>query len=368
MAHPDDTTGNGPRRAKRIKRRRYWQLRLLLVLVAMLVVTGTAFAYTGVLRSDDTSRRAAARGTTASPPPTAGDIAACRSPLGPTAPLRLWIGGDSLAGSLGPSLGDLTGKTGVVQPVFNSRVSSGLASPEFYDWPKHAAEDMFTYNPEVAVFIIGANDAKPLPSQPGIDPQWRAQYSALVEKMMTVLVAARRSVFWVGAPVMKEDGYSAKVQVVNEVFQEVARRHREVTYVDSYRTFSTADGKFAPSMPGVDGKPVRVRADDGVHLTPEGGDRLATAVFDKLDPLCRITQQAIPGAPKPTIEVHGSSQLPGTRRQGTTVTTEAAPSTTRAPATTRPEPTAPPTTAPPATSPPTTSPPTTSELCHPVCT
>jgi hypothetical protein len=105
-----------------------------------------------------------------------------------------------------------------------------------------------------------------------------------------------------------------------------------------------------------------------VHLTPEGGDRLATAVFDKLDPLCRITQQAIPGAPKPTIEVHGSSQLPGTRRQGTTVTTEAAPSTTRAPATTRPEPTAPPTTGPPATSPPTTSPPTTSELCHPVCT
>src|SRR5438128_1276810 len=105
MAHPDDTTGNGPRRAQRIKRRRYWQLRLLLVFVAMLVVTGTAFAYTGVLRSDDTSHRAAARGTTVSSPPTAGDIAACRSPLGATAPLRLWIGGDSLAGSLGPSLG-----------------------------------------------------------------------------------------------------------------------------------------------------------------------------------------------------------------------------------------------------------------------
>lgn len=74
--------------------------------------------------------------------------------------MRLWIGGDSLAGSLGPSLGKLEGDTGVVKPVFNSRVSSGLASPNFYNWPKHAASDMALYKPETAVFIIGANDTE----------------------------------------------------------------------------------------------------------------------------------------------------------------------------------------------------------------
>ena len=51
---------------------------------------------------------------------------ACRSPLTTTDPLRLWIGGDSLAGSLGPALGTLTAATGVVAPVFDSR---GLERP-----------------------------------------------------------------------------------------------------------------------------------------------------------------------------------------------------------------------------------------------
>jgi hypothetical protein len=367
MAHPDDTTGNGSRRVQRMKRRKHWQLRLLLGLLGTLIVTGTAFAFTGALRSGGAGRRAATHSPTTTTRATpASDVAACRSPLDATAPLRLWIGGDSLAGSLGPSLGDLTGKTGVVQPVFNSRVGSGLASPDYYDWSKHAGEDIFKYNPEVVVFIIGANDAKVLPKTAGSDPQWHAQYGKLVEQMMTLLVGGHRDVYWVGAPVMKDDDYSTKVKTVNDVYKEVASRHPQITYIDSYTAFASPDGRYAPSLPATDGKPVRVRADDGVHFTPDGGDLLAKAVFDKLDPACRLMKQAVLGAPKTTIEVQGSSQIPGTRRGATTATTSAGPPPTApAPATTtRPEATAPPQT----TSPPTTAPPTTSALCPPACT
>ena len=70
----------------------------------------------------------------------------CR-PLSTTDPLRLWVGGDSLAGSLGPSLGKLAGATGVVQPYFDSRVSSGLADPGFFDWPTHATTEMARLEP-----------------------------------------------------------------------------------------------------------------------------------------------------------------------------------------------------------------------------
>ncbi len=37
-------------------------------------------------------------------------------------PLKLWIGGDSLAGSFGPALGDQVGATGVVKTVIDYRV------------------------------------------------------------------------------------------------------------------------------------------------------------------------------------------------------------------------------------------------------
>ena len=123
-----------------------------------------------------------------------------------------------------------------MQPVFDSRVSSGLLSPGFVNWPQHGADDMSLYNPEVTVFIVGANDAKNLPDGATRDPGWRAQYSALVEEMLTVIGGNGRAVYWVGAPVMADAAYSERVQGVNDVFREVAAKHADVTYIDAYIT------------------------------------------------------------------------------------------------------------------------------------
>ena len=81
-----------------------------------------------------------------------------RRSLTPDDPLRLWIAGDSLAGSLGPSLGEMTAETGVAAPVYDSRVSSGLANPSFFNWPKHATTELARLRPEAVAFIIGTND------------------------------------------------------------------------------------------------------------------------------------------------------------------------------------------------------------------
>jgi uncharacterized protein len=319
MPPDDDTIANGSRREHRARRRRTWRRSLIAGLAVALLAAGTAFAVAGLLRSDDGgSRGSAARShpTTTGPPATSSPADhLCRAPLNPDDPLRLWIGGDSLAGSLGPSLGELAGKTGVVQPVVDSRVSSGLLSRDFVNWPKRGGEDMFTYDPEVTVFIVGANDAKNVPEAATRDPTWREQYSALVEEMLTVLGGNGRAVYWVGAPVMADAAYSERVKGVNEVFQEVAAKHPDVTYVDAYSVFSAPDGAFASMLPVPGGRTARVRGGDGIHLTPEGGDLLAETVFERLDPVCEITQQAVPGAVKQTVEAKGSSSVPGTRRE-----------------------------------------------------
>ena len=190
---------------------------------------------------------------------------------------------------------ELTGKSGIVQPVVDSRASSGLLSRDFVDWPERGGEDMFTYNPELAVFIVGANYARTLQDGAERDRDWRTRYSALVEEMLTVLGGNGRVVYWVGAPVMADSAYSERVKAVNEVFRDVAARHPGVVYVDAYAVFSTPDGTYAPTLPVPGGKISRVRSTDGIHFTPEGGDLLAKTVFDRLDPACRVTQQAVPG-------------------------------------------------------------------------
>ena len=59
----------------------------------------------------------------------------CRSALTADAPLRLWIAGDSIACSVGTGLGKKAATPGWSRPVYESRVSSGLSTPGFFDWP-----------------------------------------------------------------------------------------------------------------------------------------------------------------------------------------------------------------------------------------
>src|SRR3954453_10649115 len=126
----------------------------------------------------------------------------CRA-LTPDDPLRLWIAGDSLAGSLGPSLGLLTAKTGVVQPQYDSRVSSGLTDTGFFNWTRQATQEIATLDPEAIVYVIGTNDANLY-----ADSQ-AAQYTQLTEDMMRLLVGTGRHVYWVNPPVMKDENLEA---------------------------------------------------------------------------------------------------------------------------------------------------------------
>jgi hypothetical protein len=181
--------------------------------------------------------------------------------------------------------------------------------------------------------------------------------------MLSVLGDNGRTVYWIGAPVMADPAFSEHVKGVNSIFKQVADRHpNNVVYVDAYSLFSTPDGKYAPMLTVPDGKLVRVRADDGVHFTPDGGDLLAKSVFDQLNPQCKITEQAVPGVVKTTIEAAGSSSVPGTRREastasGSTGTTSQSGPATSAPPATKSSPTtaAPPPTAPPSSEAPPTS-------------
>lgn len=254
----------------------------------------------------------------------------CRAPLTGTDPLRLWIAGDSLAGALGVSLGQQTAETGVVQPIFDSRVSSGLSTPSFFDWPAHATQEIARLDPEVVVFIIGANDWLAVRND-GVE--WEAEYEAQVEAMLAVFETDGRRVYWVGSPPMKEDRKDKGVRAVNEIMQTVIGRHPKTTYVDAYKLFADSEGKYIPSVVLPGGDKVRVRASDGVHFTPEGGVFLAGNVFEPIDARCRLAAQAVPGAPKEVIESEGSSRVPGTRRatSGTTATTP--PPATAAPGT-----------------------------------
>ena len=372
MADPAPTTGDTPdRRDRRRDRKRRTVRRVVGIAGTVLVIAAVALLAVDVVRlgGGDTPSLAGtvhASGTDDESPAATTTTGArnCR-PLSSTEPLELWIGGDSLAGSLGPELGKLAGATGVVQPYFDSRVSSGLSSPGFFDWPEHATTEMARLNPEVVVFIIGTNDWT------AVSGDWKDAYTAKVETMMKALDGSKRTVYWLGAPTLKDKEQDDAVVEVNAVAQQVAQRHSKVHYVDTYKLFSDTDGTFAYDLPDENGILTTMRAGDGVHFTMDGADYLARQVYRLVDAQCGVTEQKVDGATKQPIETEGSTQVAPSATSGGNNSSgsgssgggsiQTLPPATAAPSTSPPVETAPPVTEPPATTQPpvTSSPPTT---------
>jgi hypothetical protein len=240
-----------------------------------------------------------------------GSVDPIRRSLNPLDPLRLWIGGDSLAGALGPSLGRMTGATGVVQPQYDSRISTGLLAGGF-DWPEHATEQLEQLDPEVVVFMIGTNDAIIY------DDSRAAEYTMKVEEMMKVLIGPGREVYWVNAPVLADEDDEENVLKVDEIQREVAARYSSnVTFVDAHTLFADEQGEYQSSMTDESGKRIALRAGDGIHFTGAGADHLAAEIFELLDANWNIEAQAVPGQTKRVIVTRGSTQVPGSGSSGT---------------------------------------------------
>jgi hypothetical protein len=318
-----ETTAASPRGAsRRARRRRGRQIATTVASVLMLaLIVTTALVVTGAveLPGAGTTVQASVR-----PPDstttTTTRAKAHRRALTPSEPLRLWIAGDSLAGSIGPSLGEVVANTGVVAPQYDSRVSSGLLNPDFFDWPDHAQEQLALLDPEAVVFVIGTNDANVW------SPNLSADYRFRTEAMMRELVGKQhRTVYWVGPPVAKASDLEAGVKAVAAIAREAAAKVKGVTYVDAHALFADDNGDYQQSFANELGERQVMRAGDGVHFSVDGADYISRAIFKLIDRDWDVTTQADPTQPQPVKETKGSTQVPGTHRSvsstGDTTTT-----------------------------------------------
>jgi hypothetical protein len=270
---------------------------------ALLLVTGLVVvvaALVAVVDSRDTSRSSGPSPSTATAPgattpratsPAATSPTAARAALTPTAakPLRLWVGGDSLAAGPSWAVFEATRATGVVKPLAEYQVGTGLVRSEFWDWPKHMDAVVRARDPQVSVFMVGANDDQPVEvdgtSYGPPDAHWVAEYRRRVRQVMTTLTAGGRRLVWIGMPPMQDPAYSESMGLLDRIMEQEAARHRRVHYIDAWAMFSAPGapaGTYASSVPDEHGTLVNMRLDDGIHLNVEGSQRLARAVLAEI--------------------------------------------------------------------------------------
>ncbi len=209
-------------------------------------------------------------------------------------PLQLWVGGDSLAAGPSWAVFEAARATGVVQPLAEYQVGTGLVRDEYWDWHRHLEAVVRARDPEVVVFMVGANDDQPLAvdgtSYQAPAPEWVAEYRRRVAGIMDVLARGGRLVVWIGMPPMEDASYSEAMGLIGGIMAEEASTRPAVTYVDAFSLFSApgALGEYAFSIPDEAGEPTVVRLDDGVHLNVAGSQYLARRVMEQVGRLVEL--------------------------------------------------------------------------------
>jgi hypothetical protein len=206
--------------------------------------------------------------------------------LHPTAaaPLRVLIVGDSVGLDLGQPLVAALGAYGDVTTYLDGRVDTGLARPDYFNWPAELRIDLANQQPQLVVVMIGANDPQALVTQDGSvqfgHPGWDEAYSARVSAFIAEANAAGAHVLWVGMPPMQDPGLNAALAHVNSLVEaQVAETaNGGAVYLSSVPSLGDVHHGYTAYLTGPSGAITQIRTPDGIHLTPGGGARLAAAV------------------------------------------------------------------------------------------
>ena len=200
-------------------------------------------------------------------------------------PAKVFIVGDSDAGTFGPYLQTLLDNTGIVTTELDYKESSGLARPDYFDWPAEIDAKLPEVDPDIVVATFGGNDAQGLAVADGEfiigDPvanedEWVAEYSERAGAVMDQLLADGRTVIWVGIPNDDNPEVTARMAIQDQAAKAAAAERPELIFIDTWKRFSGRDGGWAEFVIDPrDGEGKDVRADDGFHLNQTGAEILA---------------------------------------------------------------------------------------------
>lgn len=218
-------------------------------------------------------------------------------------PATVFIVGDSDAGTFGPYLQTLLDGTGVVETELDYKVSSGLARPDFFDWPAEIDRKLPEVNPDIVVATFGGNDAQGLAVGSGEfivgDPvsneaEWTEEYQQRVGAVMDQLTEGGRTLIWVGIPNDDNPDVTARMAIQDRAAKAAAAERPEVIFIDTWKRFSGRDGGWAEFVIDPrDGEGKDVRADDGFHLNQTGAEILAIDIAQAIRDTLRAQGSAI---------------------------------------------------------------------------
>ena len=264
------------------------------------------------------------------------DRAGEEAAFSPSKPMRLWVGGDSLAITPGESVINQAIATSVIDiagNVVDGHVATGPRAPRGLQLARvHGRRADTQDNPDTLVLTIGSNDDQTLTGDGGVGPfgspdvadEYRRRVGGLMDQ---ITGDGKRTLFWVGHPDRCATWSGPRTGTASSTTSTGARRRSgkgKVVYIDIYDMFKAPDGGYADYLGS---RLVQVRTPDGIHFTRAGGDLIAEKVIKTMQETFDLTswQKDLPATTTTTAPAVAStaadSSTPGST--GPTSTTKA---------------------------------------------
>jgi hypothetical protein len=135
---------------------------------------------------------------------------------------------------------------------------------------------------DIAVVMFGANDRLDMRDENHTylhfrTDQWRAAYAARADKILSLLATAGLKVIWCGNPIARSPTYSADMSYINDIYAEETARFG-AQFVPLWTVIADPQGEYAAYGKDRDGTTLRMRADDGIHMTAAGYELVAEKI------------------------------------------------------------------------------------------
>jgi hypothetical protein len=221
----------------------------------------------------------------------------------PKNPLHMWIVGDSLVIVPGYAIERVISGNRAIQTVgpVDGRVATGLTRPDVFNWFQEIHQHLVTVRLSAVILAFGANDDKAymtgLPDDVSIgsfgDDAWTAEYRRRVGQIFDDIAENGAHAIWIGLPLTADADQTSRFEVINAAVRAEAReRPKTVTFIDTSALFRGTDGGYSQYVEVSGHGLVKVRADDGVHFEPVGGDVIAREVLKVLEEKYDVTSWA----------------------------------------------------------------------------
>jgi hypothetical protein len=224
-------------------------------------------------------------GQTIQPPQVQPVFAPMRKPTKAN-PLTVLAVGDSIGIDLGWGLERVMGNTGYYHVITDGKISTGLARPDFFNWPAQLEADVRRYHPDLIVCLFGLNDPQAMRANETylqtFTKPWFQEYARRVDRILEIGTEDGRHMIWAAGPIVSDSRLRHDMNALNGVYRKQVRYYQQATgraaYFDTW-AYTQRNGSYTGFLTDADGRHFEARTSDGVHITGTGQDYLAAKLF-----------------------------------------------------------------------------------------